>query len=44
MELNQRARLEWQRRARSFYVHLLRESGRILRLWYDRVGLVQKGM
>ena len=40
MELNQLR----QRRAGSFYVHLLRESGRILRLWYDRVGLVQKGM
>ena len=40
MELNQLR----QRRAGSFYVHLLHESGRILRLWYDRVGLVQKGM
>ena len=43
MELNQRARLEWQRRAGSFHMHLLRESARILRLWSDKVGLVQKG-
>ena len=39
MELNQLR----QRRAGSFYVHLLRESGRILRLWTYRAGLVRKG-
>ena len=32
-----------RRRAGSLYVHLLRESARILRLWSDKVGLVQKG-
>ena len=43
MALNQRERLEKRRRAGSLYVHLLRESARILRLWTDKVGLVQKG-
>ena len=43
MVLNQRARLEWQRRAGSLYMHLSYESARILRLWSDRSGLVQKG-
>ena len=43
MALNQRERLEKRRRAGSLYVHLLRESARILRLWSDKVGLVQKG-
>lgn len=38
-----RERLEKRRRAGSLYVHLLRESARILRLWSDKVGLVQKG-
>lgn len=42
MALNQRERLEKRRRAGSLYVHLLRESVRILRLWTDEVGLVQK--
>ena len=44
MALNQRERLEKRRRAGSLYVHLLRESARILRLWSDKVGLVQKSM
>ena len=43
MALNQRERLEKRRRAGSLYVHLLRELARILRLWSDKVGLVQKG-
>lgn len=43
MALNQRERLEKRRRAGSLYVHLLRESARILRLWTDKAGLVQKG-
>ena len=30
-------------RAGSLYVHLLRESGRILRLWMDQVGLTRVG-
>ena len=42
MALNQRERLEKKRRAGSLYVHLLRESARILHLWTDEVGLVQK--
>ena len=42
MALNQRERLEKKRRAGSLYVHLLSESARILRLWTDEVGLVQK--
>ena len=42
MALNQRERLEKRRRAGSLYVHLLRESARILRLWSDKVGLVNK--
>ena len=43
MALNQRARLERQRRAGSLYVHLLRESARILRCTDKAAGLVQKG-
>lgn len=43
MNLNQRARPDKERRAGSLYVHLLRESGRILRLWMDQVGLTRVG-
>jgi hypothetical protein len=42
MGLNQKARPEKQRRAGSLYVHLLRESARVMRLWMGRVGLVYK--
>lgn len=42
MSLNQQQRVEKKRRAGSLYVHLLRESARIMRLWTDQVGLVQK--
>ena len=38
MSLNQKARPEKQRRAGSRYVHLLRESGRVMRLWMDKAG------
>ena len=38
MSLNQKARPEKQRRAGSLYVHLLRESGRVMRLWMDKAG------
>ena len=41
MSLNQKARPEKVRRAGSLYVHLLRESGRVMRLWMDKTGLVR---
>ena len=44
MNLNQKAKQEKKRRAGSLYVHLLRESGRVMRLWMDKVGLQRSGV